>query len=458
MRLKNKSPVIDMNGIIRTIEYVDADEVIRIMTKIDYVNQHHKNAISHHVATDGDPLDYYYTRLPDGKKRLKGVTKEKLIEKLYDHYFNGSIDYSFKAIFISALDEKIRTEAPKEKTVRDYHTSYKRFITDEFGALDIRKITASIVKEYIQTKTKELAPTKKSFYRFKGVLNLAFDYAVDPERQYININPVPKKNRAFNKNCVDKVRNPEDKAFQPFEIELIKNTLWKRVNKLKYDVNGYAILFSIETGVREGEIPSLKWSDIYYDRIHIHSQQNDEMRDGKKVYYYNPTTKNEKGISQNGRYIPLSQNIKEILSELKTKQSKLGINSEWVFARENGEWTTTVAYSESLYKLCKGDKSRGTTGLGLRLSNNHAFRMALNSYVFIPMGLPATERAKLLGHSVDTNLKYYSFARADDFLDDIRQKWDDFNGTTLRNQTEPKNLIDFKKEKSSRALYSQAFL
>ena len=112
---------------------------------------------------------------------------------------------------------------------------------------------------------------------------------------------------------------------------------------MKYDVNDYAILFSIETGVREGEIPSLKWTDIYYDRIHIHSQQNDEMRDGKKVYYYNPTTKNEKGISQNGRYIPLSQNIKEILSELKEKQSKLGINSEWVFSRENGEWTTTAA-------------------------------------------------------------------------------------------------------------------
>ena len=72
------------------------------------------------------------------------------------------------------------------------------------------------------------------------------------------------------------------------------------------------------------------------------------------------------------------------------------------------------------------------------------------------MGLPVTERAKILGHSVDTNLKYYSFARADDYLDDIRQKWDSFNGANQRNQTELKNLINFTKEKSSRALYSQA--
>ncbi len=458
MGYKNKSPVIDLNGIIRTIEYVDADEVIELMKKIDYVNQHHKNAISHHVATDGDPLDYYYTRLPDGNKRLKGVTKEVLIDKLYDYYCGGNIDYSFKAMFLSAIDEKVRTEAPKEKTIRDYHASYKRFISNEFGARDIRKITPSCVKEYIQSVTQEQSPTKKSFYKFKGVLNLTFEYAINPERRYISINPVPKQNRAFNKNCIESSHNPEDKAFQPYEIQLIKETLWKRINSQEYDVNGYAILFSIETGVREGEIPSLKWSDIYSDRIHVHSQQNDEYQDGKKVYYYNPSTKNEKGISRNGRYIPLNQNIIRILRELKEKQNQLGIRTEWVFARANGEWTTTAAYSKSLYRLCKGDTEKGTTGLGLRLSNNHAFRMALNSYVFIPMGLPVTERARLLGHSIETNLKHYSFARADDYLSDIAQRWDAFNGTTQRNQTEPRNLVDFAKEKSSRTLNSQAFI
>ena len=140
---RNKSPVFDVNAIIKTIEYVDADEVIKLMKKIDYVNLHHKNAISHHVATDGDPLDYYYTRLPDGNKRMKGVTKETLIEKLYNYYYTGSIDYSFRAMFLSAIDEKIKTEAPKEKTIRDYHFSYKRFIDDDFGKSDIRKITHS---------------------------------------------------------------------------------------------------------------------------------------------------------------------------------------------------------------------------------------------------------------------------------------------------------------------------
>ena len=34
----------------------------------------------------------------------------------------------------------------------------------------------------------------------------------------------------------------------------------------------------------------------------------------------------------------------------------------------------------------------------------------LNSNVFIPLGIPVTERARMLGHSVETNLRKYSFA------------------------------------------------
>ena len=39
--------------------------------------------------------------------------------------------------------------------------------------------------------------------------------------------------------------------------------------------------------------------------------------------------------------------------------------------------------------------------------------MAFNSYVLIPLGIPVTDRAKLLGHSVETNLKHYSFEDKD---------------------------------------------
>ena len=94
--------------------------------------------------------------------------------------------------------------------------------------------------------------------------------------------------------------------------------------------------------------------------------------------------------------------------------------------------------------------------LGLKLNNNHAFRIALNSYVYVPMGLPVTERAKLLGHSVDTNLKHYTFARTDDYLEELSEKIDAFNATERGTEREPKKgtsgylkIIDFQEKQKN---------
>lgn len=385
----------------------------------------HVNAIqTGTVSKNGKSKTYYQTRIQGLKSPPRSYSYENLIEKLYEYYFGeeeeGCGDYSFEAIFKAAIDEKIRLVAPKEKTIRDYYSSYNAFITPEFGKQDIRTITSSQLKEYIQTTSKRLEPTKKRFYKFKGVLNIAFKYAADSERNIIPMNIVPDDNAPYKKNCQMVTDRPEDKAFQPEEISMIRDYVWKRINRSKYDVNGYAILFSSHTGVRQAEIPSLKWNDIGDKLIHIHSQQNDEMRNGEKYYYYNPTTKNEKGESNDGRYIPLTKEVRHILDELKAKQKALGIDSEWVFANKDGNWITTVGYYESLYKIC-------VEKLKLKLSNNHAFRIALNSYVLIPMGLEAPERARILGHSVETNLKHYTFSREKEFLYEVADIWDKYN-------------------------------
>lgn len=383
----------------------------------------HDNAIqTGTLKKRGKEKTYYQTRLKNDNSVPRSYSYEGLIEKLYAYYFGGDIlnDYSFKSLFELALDEKVRTEAPKEKTIRDYESSYKAFITDEFGSKDIRYMTKAELMEYMQVITQTMHLTKKRFYKFKGVLNLAFRYAASDDHGIIQRNIIPEDNTPFIRNCNVGNDRPEEKAFQPHEIERIRTYLWKRVNTLKYDVNGYAILFSSHTGVRQGEIPSLRWEDITGKMIHIHSQQNDHITENGKEYYYNPTTKNEKGDSKNGRYIPLTKDVKYILSELKKKQEALGIHSEWVFCKEDGTWTTTVAYYESLYKIC-------IEKLGLGLSNNHAFRIALNSYVLIPMGLNPAERARILGHSVKTNLENYTFSRDKEYLNEIGDIWDAFN-------------------------------
>ena len=68
--------------------------------------------------------------------------------------------------------------------------------------------------------------------------------------------------------------------------------------------------------MRAGELPSLKWSDVHDNYIHIHSQQLSNKRKGGKKYYYANWTKDEKGESKGGRKFPLTQVIRDLLDEL----------------------------------------------------------------------------------------------------------------------------------------------
>lgn len=394
--------------------------------EIDMINKKESKirealVMEYHVSKNGTPRTISYieerclftTFMPD-RSRLSAKTKEALIDKLMDYYGLTINDTSFKSIFDIALKEKATTENPDSKTIEDYEYAFKRFIDDSFAKKDIRKISDKELKEYTQNiVTSPNPPKKKAFLKYKGVLNLAFNYAI--ENGIIISNPVKQiKNSVYIKSCAVTDNSPENKIYSPEEIEQIKAKVRKRMSyrtyKHGYFINGYAILLSIEMGLRCAELCALKWSDVKVKEnyIHIHSQQlkkkKKNSKKGKKssIYYHVLYTKNEKGVSQDGRKFPLTQAIKSLLEELKALQDVLGIRSEYIFCHEDGEWIKTDAYETCLRRLCQS--------LDLDVTNNHAFRMSLNSNVFIPAGLPVTERARLLGHSVETNLKYYSFA------------------------------------------------
>lgn len=254
----------------------------------------------------------------------------------------------------------------------------------------------------------------------------------------------------------------------PDEIESLKAEVRKRMTMKKYGsyyINGYAMLFAIETGVRVGELCALKWEDITANSIHIHSQQLNKSVEGGKEYYLVPYTKNEKGESEDGSDFPLTKKIKELLLELKNKQDALGIRSVFIFCHEDGEWIKTDAYITFLRRLCQSKN--------FNVTNNHALRMSLNSNVLLPLGISAADRAAMLGHSIETNLKYYSFAQKD-YLDNVRALLDSVTGdepaevqntarprgegtAPIEAQGTPQTSSFFQKKESQEHLISQVF-
>lgn len=388
-----------------------------------------------HVTKDCTPRKIEYkeskglwmTIMPD-KSKVYGKTEEIVIDKLIKKYGLSITDFRLKTIFDEAIAHKDRTEAVNPETLYHLQSTFKRFI-DEQG------VTQKI--------------KKKAFLDYKSVLNAIFNYAL--QKDLVTVNPLSKlNNKAFMKECDCSKATSEEKIFSEDELDTIKQTVrsymaCKRYND--YFINGYAILLSIETGMRADELASLKWSDIHNNYIHIHSQQLSNKRKGEKEYYYADWTKDEKGESKGGRKFPLTKAISDLLEELKAVQARKYIHSEFVFCHENGEWIKTDAYITCLRRMLKS--------LGFEITNNHAFRMSLNSNILAgKLNLQVAKRAELLGHSVETNRKYYTYATKDD-MDDLVNL---FNVEAEVSPRSHQNVIDFDKRKKPESAKFKAFI
>ncbi len=401
---------------------------------------------------DGIKQKYYQTTakwLPSGHIRMKNY--EDVVSALADHYcLNCFSGLAFQAIFERALEEKQTEQIVSVDTIGRLRTTYRSYVSVELSKLYVTKIDASYLNKYCVDLIKSKNLKRKAFLNFKGVLNLVFGFAYN--KNLIPSNPVSRMTRTSDllKGCSQSPA--KEKIFTPKEIDLIRSKIIKRLTMCKYtrnngyDIAGYMMLLAIESGLRAAELCALKWSDIKDTCIWVHSQQ---LHPSGDTFVYTPWTKNDKDHTGVGRAVPLFPGISRILDLIKAEHDKLGISSEYVFGKKDGSWYKTEAYESVLRRLCKS--------LGFNVTNNHAFRKYFNSYVLIPAGYTETDRAAILGHSPETNLKYYSIApEMDDdtnlcFIEKMRRFE---SGNQIGNQILSDKIVSFETEKNLRTANS----
>ena len=345
---------------------------------------------------------FYYTHTNEGKK-IQAQTEEALVDKLVEVY---SEKYTFEKIFKLAVEEHAEDFPVESRTIDDYYDTYNRYITEDFSKVDIKHLSKSEMRDYMMKRAKDLNPKKENFKKFITILNLVRNYCADDRHLIREDDFITHNISLFSKHFSISSKNPEDKAFSPEEIEILTNKMIDIImTTADHDkkVKAYTILFAINTGCRISEIPTVKWSDIKGEYLHIHTSQGSKSVDGHTVYYFKNYTKDEKGYSKGGRYLRLSDNLKIIFQELKKLNSH--INSEYVFALNDG-WITMRQIDNILRTTC--------ISLGFHLTNVHAIRMYFNSYV-LEAGNTNTHAdcATLLGHSERVNAEHYTHARRD---------------------------------------------
>lgn len=394
------------------LTYGEASDLVESMRKETYVLERHKTNKGAQRAIAEKKPGLWYTRLP-GEKFLYGASYKELIEKLYTYYVSleNPTDLTFEEAFYKALEAKKAEKNVKAGTITKNRNDFIRLFNCPEGKAFIKRSVSEIddaaVMTYINAFAKDFKPLETALSAYFGIFRLTLIYAFG--KGLLKKYPLADVNAAdYFSLCSKSDKSEEVKILSPEEIASIQKYLREVMEKKMYKgycYNAYPVLIAIETGMRSGELCSLKWKDVHFEKknIHIHTQQIFHYENHRKVYEYCTHTKNEKKGSRGGRFFPITDKIYAILMELKEVQEKVGIESEFVFCNFKGEWLTTSGYESFLRGVCEN--------CGLEVTNNHAFRMSLNTNVFIPLGIEVGERAKLLGHSIETNLKHYTFAK-----------------------------------------------
>ena len=229
-----------------------------------------------------------------------------------------------------------------------------------------------------------------------GIIRQALDYAVDHNYLEENVFRRVKVDKRMLRKSQRKSDNTQ--VFSEAEMREIIEFAWADYrNKVKrYELSPLAVIFQFQTGVRIGELSTLKFSDVEGDQIHV---QRMLRRDTNEVVEH---TKTECG----DRLIPLTSLAMRVVEECRKRQKELGMIPSFIFSIQPGKPLPERPVADLYKKYCRI--------LDTVHKSSHKARKTFVS-ALIDGGININSVMKMTGHAdAQTTYKSYVFDRSSD--------------------------------------------
>lgn len=376
-------------------EYASVRELIP-KARRNYVAQHHSLSIFQLHSTNKYMDGKWKTHIYVNNKR-KGVTfktEDELYEYLYNFYkAQEDAPKTFADVFqVFIAEKKSKGRASKTITEDERRLSY---LSDAILNKPIDTITEDDLRDWIFNQFMERKPKPEGLKKMVQFLSAVFDcgrskrLCRDNPAEFIDFHDYLHK-------CNLETKSNEERSFSDEDLERLKESAMKDIKS----PHGCMLLVSMETGLRIGELAALQKSDIHATYIHVHRQQVKQEKDANhehQTFYDVSYTKNERQNPKNGRRVDIS----DLCAEALRYASEIPGESKYVFHHKNGNPVQKDSFGTYLRRKCHK--------LGIDITHNHAFRVAYNARL-IQKDLDANERCLVLGHSMQTNERHYSFS------------------------------------------------
>ena len=329
------------------------------------------------------------------KKKVTRKNKHDLYNEIIEYYSRKATN--FHTVYEEWIDFKRQTNSIKPQSITKYDNDYRRFVENtEFEQVSVEDLDEKILLNFIIDQIKNKNLTTKVFSGLKIILESTLKYAW-MHGYKLKFSP----SEFFNNLDVAGLCAPprgRKEAFSDKEAKIIIDSC----NKTG-DTISLCIMIAFYTGVRIGELTSIKWDDVDFDKRTISINKTAVVykdRDtGKRVHIVQDCPK----TSASTRIISMSDEVTKVLKRLYAITGKYDFVCTNI---KNGNRIQSSTVQKRLSRVCEKCNVRSLGVHGIR-------RMVGTKLLDTPNVSTDTVR-KIMGHTdIKTTETYYHRTQTD---------------------------------------------
>jgi len=339
----------------------------------------------------------YNTYVPDannkyGRKLIRKNTKEELEDSIVKFYKDYQYNPNIRDVFVDWSNSKLEYGEITKSTYDRYQNDFNRFFSDiqDMKFCDISELW---LEERIKRTIHDMELTSKSYSNMRTLVYGMFKYG--KKRGYTDISvtqffgDLDVSKRSFRRRRF----TDEESVFTDRELEMLEEYIYSKSNS----IIRLGILFDMYTGLRAGELSTLKYSDFDGSVMTVQrTETHNKDEDGTIVYSVEEFTKGRDGI----RKVILPPRAESILKRIRLLNPVDG----YVFVLD-GRRIKADTFSKTLRRMCDQ--------IGIKPRSMHKIRKTYATKL-INAGLEESLIIKQMGHTdFSTTKQFYYFDNHD---------------------------------------------
>jgi len=350
-------------------------------------------------STDGR----WRTYLPDESKKNKrkplAKSSRKALEdevvKDYKSRIKEKTD--FQTLYYEWLYYALEYGDLTKGTVDRYNNDYDKFYKENpFVNMDVKSIQEVDISRFLKSVVHEFQMTKKCFSNIRALLIGTFTYAkTEREINCIPIRQTLEDIRLPKKHFKQTIIRDSEQVFNDAEAVQLANYILGHYESTK----DLGILFALLTGVRVGELCTLKTTDQEDSRIYIQRTEVKEKNElGKTVVKVRDTPKTAASMAG----IELNNSAMVVLNMIKKWNLSNGIGSDYLFYDNRYGRTKGTTFDKRIRRICNN--------IGIPVRSMHKLRKTYASNLFACGVEGKIVQAQMRHRSISTTHKHYEFS------------------------------------------------